>query len=164
MADIQEMKPIKTAHGMLEVYTDWDCEGAIYMKNPKTIERYKEIMKEEPDSEKYGIFWAFSEAQYKEGKEKMKKLGFYKDGQKIYSFGMGNYGTSKELIDDFFDFYSNRRKRAAEECDPQEVYLYEYDNHECMIGWDGDEPAYKIIVNMYGEKVAKGITRFSVKN
>ena len=164
MANIQEMEPIKTAHGMLEVYTDWDCEGAIYMKNPKTIERYKEIMTEEPDSNKFGIFWAFSDKQFDEGKAKMKELGFYKDGQKIYSFGAGGYGTSKKLIDDFFAFYRNRSKRAAEECDPQEVYLYEYDNHECMIDWDGDKAAYDIIVSMYGKDVANGITRFSVMN
>lgn len=160
MADIQEMKPIKTFHGMLEVYRDWDCEGAIYMRNPKTIERYRELQDEHPDSDKYGIFWAFSKEQYEEGKKKMKELGFYQEGQKIYSFGAGGYGTSKELIDKFFSFYADRRKMIAKECDPQEVYLYEYNNHECMLSWDSDEPAYKIIVDTYGKEIADSITRF----
>ena len=162
--DLQRLKPIKTAHGMLRVYRNWGNEGAIYMENPQTINRYKELGKEEPDSQKYGIFWAFSDEQFEEGKEKMKQLGFYQEGQKIYAFGGGGYGTSKELIDDFFNFYKNRRKRMAAECDPQEVYIYEYNNHECMLDWDGDDAAYKLIVDMYGEEVAKGITRFSVKN
>ena len=162
MANIQKMKPIKTANGLLKVYRDWDCEGAIYMENPQTIKRYKELGKEEPDCDKYGIFWAFTDKQFDEGKARMKQLGLYTDGQKIYSFGGGGYGVSSDLIDQFFGFYAERKKRMAAECDPQEVYLYEYNNHECMIGWEGDEPAHKIIVDMYGEEVAKSITRFSV--
>ncbi len=162
MADIQKMKPIKTAHGMLEVYTNWDQEGAICMRNPKTIDRYKEIMKEEPDSDKYGIFWAFSDRQFEEGVDRMIEKGLFKKGEKVYSIGAGGYGVNKKLIDDFFVFYKNRRKRAADECDPQEVYLYEYNNHECMIDWDGDKAAYDIIVSMYGEEVANGVKRFSV--
>lgn len=161
MADIEMLEPITTAHGVLEVWRDWDCEGAIGMKGAKTIKRYKELSDEHPDSDKYGIFFAFSKEQYEEGKARMKELGFYKDGQKIYSFGMGGYGTSKELIDAFFNFYAERSKLMAKECDPQEVYIYEYNNHECMLSWDGDEPAYKIIVEMYGEEIAKSITRFN---
>lgn len=160
MADIENLSPIKTAHGMLEIYKDWDCEGAIYMKNPKTLNRYIELSNEQPDSDKYGIFWAFSNEQYENGKSRMKELGFYKDGQKIYSFGAGGYGTSKESIDKFFGFYNERAKKIVAECDPQEVYLYEYDNHECMLSWDGDEPAINIIVNIYGKEIADTITRF----
>ena len=144
----------------MEVYRNWDSEGALYMKGARTIKCYIELMNEHPDTDKYGIFWAFSDKQYEEGKARMKRLGFYHDGQKIISFGSGGFGTSEELIDKFFDFYKERNKKAVKECDPQEVYIYEYNNHECMLGWDGDEPAYKIIVDMYGEEIAKGITRF----
>ena len=159
--NVKRIRPIKTANGTLKLFLDWDHEGAIYMENAKTIDRYKEIMSEEPDSEKYGIFWAFSDEQFEEGKARMKELGLYSEGQKIWSFGTGGYGVSEKLIDDFFAFYKNRRQRAADECDPQEVYLYEWNNHECMIGWSGDEPAYNVIVDMYGENIAKGITRFA---
>ena len=162
MADIETMRPIRTAQGLLEIYRDWDCEGAIYMKNAYTINRYKELKDEEPDSDKYGVFWAFNNKQFEEGLSKMKALGLYKDGQKIYSFGSGGYGTSSELLDDYFNFYAERRKRIAKECDPQEVYLYEYNNYECMIDWDGDAAAYRCVVDIFGEKRAKEIIRFNV--
>ena len=160
MADIEKLNPVKTAHGLLEIYRDWDCEGAIYMKNAKTIKRYIELQNEHPESENYGIFWAFSDTQYNEGIQKMKELGFYKDGQKVYSFGNGGYGTSELLLNQFFDFYVQRQKKVSVECDPQEVYLYEYNNHECMLSWDGDEAAYNIILDIYGEDIANTIKRF----
>lgn len=146
---------------MLEIYRNWDCEGAIYMKNAKTIERYRQIQDEQPDSEEHGIFWAFNNKQFDDGLEKMKERGLYKDGSTVFSIGNGGYGVSRELIDKFFDFYKDRKKRVAAECDPQEVYLYEYNNYECMIDWDGDKKAYDAIVDIYGEEIAKGITRFS---
>ena len=161
MANLEKLKTIDTTHGKLEVFRDWDCEGALHMKGAKTIKRYQQLNDEQLDSEKYGIFWAFSNSQYEEGKARMKELGFYKDGQTIYDFGMGGFGTSKELIDKFFNFYKERDKRIAKECDPQEVYIYEYNNHECMLDWDGDEPAYKKVVSIFGKEVAKGITRFN---
>lgn len=160
MADIQELEPITTAHGVLEVYRNWDYDGAIGMKNPKTIKRYVEIRDEHPESEKYGIFYAFNDKQYEEGKSKMKELGLYKEGQKIYSFGAGGFGTSKELIDKFFNFYKEQDKIVSRECDPQEVYLYEYNNHECMLSWDGDEAAFRMVEEIFGKEVAGSITRF----
>lgn len=160
MAELQYIKTLKTSRGELKVYRDWDSEGALYMTGAQTIKRYIELMDEHPDSDKYGIFWAFSNKQYEEGKARMKQLGFYRDGQKIYSFSSGGFGTSKELIDKFFDFYKERDKKVTEGCDPQEVYIYEYNNHECMLSWDGDEEAYNIIARMYGEEIAKQITRF----
>ena len=159
MADIQEMNPIKTKNGLLEIYRDWDCDGAIYMKNPKTIHRYKALIDKHPDSDEYGIFWAFSNKQFDEGLEKMKNRGLTKDGEKIYSIGAGGYGVKKELIDAFFNFYEERDRQIAKECDPQEVYLYEYNNHECMIAWEGDEAAYKIVAKIFGNEAEK-IKRF----
>lgn len=155
----EKLKPIKTSRGMLRIYRDWDNEGAIYMENAKTIKRYIELSNDQPDSDKYGIFWAFSEKQYEEGKERMKQLGFYLDGQKIYSFGMGGYGTSKEKIDAFFDYYKDRDKMVAKECDPQEVYFYEYNNFECMLDWEGDKRAYDKVVGIFGQDIAKTIRR-----
>jgi hypothetical protein len=51
----------------------------------------------------------------------------------------------------FFKFYDDSRAAIPKECDPQEVYFYEYNNHECMIAWDGDKEAYDLIVG-YGGK------------
>ena len=67
-------------------------------------------------------------------------------------------GTRKG-IDDFMYFYEERDKQIPKECDPQEVYFYEYNNHECCYGWEGDTPAYELIVNYFGEDVAKAIKR-----
>ena len=157
--DLERLKPIKTAHGVLKVYRNWSHKGAICMENPQTIKRYKELSNEEPDSQKYGIFWAFSNKQFDEGIERMKELGLYQEGQKLYNIGGGGFGTSKELIRQFFDFYKNRRKRMAEECDPQEVYIYEWNNHECMISCD-DHDAFKVVVDIFGKKRANEVVRF----
>lgn len=160
MADIQELKPIQTAHGLLEIYKDWDCEGAIYMKNPRTLRRYHQISDEEPDCDKYGIFWAFGGDQFDNGYKKLVQLGHIKDGDKVVRFGSGGFAASKEHLDKFYAFYDERDKKVAAECDPQEVYLYEYNNYECMIGFDGDEQAYNVVVRIFGEETAKKVKRF----
>lgn len=49
-------------------------------------------------------------------------------------------------------------KQQAAECDPQEVYFYEYNNHECQ--YHDDTHAYAIIVDIFGEDIAKQIKRF----
>ena len=157
--NVQRIKPIKTKNGMLKLFQDWDHCGAIYMENAQTIERYRELEDDHPDSNKYGIFWAFSDQQFEEGKAKMKERGLYKDGQKIWSFGMGGYGVDEKLIDEFFNYYKNRRKIVAAECDPQEVYIYEWNNHECMISCD-DHDAFKVVVDTFGKEIAKNVVRF----
>lgn len=43
----------------------------------------------------------------------------------------------------------------------REVYFYEYNNHECMIDWDGDLSAIRIIIDIWGVAIAEKITRFS---
>ena len=57
------------------------------------------------------------------------------------------------------EFYDKRDKQISQECDAQEVYFYEYNNHECCYGWEGDAPAYELIVDYFGEDVAKTIKR-----
>lgn len=51
----------------------------------------------------------------------------------------------------------------AEECDPYEVYCYEYNNHECGISWDGDLGAISLIVDYWGANVAHTIRRRSAQ-
>lgn len=58
-----------------------------------------------------------------------------------------------------FDISDDKAGGNPKECDPQEVYFYEYNNHECMIAWDGDKEAYDLIVGYWGEEVAKTIKR-----
>ena len=74
--------------------------------------------------------------------------------------GTGLIGT-QEGITDYLKQYDEPERRIKEECNPQEVYFYEYNNHECMIAWDGDLDAIKIIIARWGVEVAKTIKRFN---
>ena len=94
-----------------------------------------------------------------EGYKHLVELGHIKDGDKIcQDKDTGAFGT-KDGLAAFFKFYDDSRAAIPKECDPQEVYFYEYNNHECMIAWDGDKEAYDLIVGYWGEEVAKTIER-----
>jgi hypothetical protein len=117
----------------------------------KTIARYKEIVNSHPVVMNE-CFFAFSKEQFYEGLEKInveRDLVLSRDG--------GLYGTQKGL-EEFFSFYEENHKRVALECDPQEVYDYEFNNHECEISQE-DGPAIDIIVNYFGIDIAKTIKR-----
>ena len=154
----------KLASG-LEFYRDFEnSEGAICMTNAKTVKRYHELKYEsQPDCDKYGVFFAFSNEQFENGYKRLVELGHIKDGDKVkrYSESSGLFGASVEKLKSFFGFYADKDKLIREECDPQEVYFYEYNNHECMYDWEGDENAIKIIIDVWGVDVARTIVRFS---
>ena len=152
------IKTVKTKRGVLKICKDTENDS-IYIKNPITLARYRELTNSHPDCDKHGIFWAFSNKQFEEGKAKMKELGLYTDGQKIYSIGWGGYGVNKELIDKYFSFYENRKKTIAQECEPQEVYLYEWSNHECGYTCD-DTAAFAITKDIFGKERASKVERF----
>ena len=46
----------------------------------------------------------------------------------------------------------------SEECDPQEVYDYEYSNHECSYVGD-DTEAIEIVIAYFGKERAKEVER-----
>lgn len=133
---------------------DWNCDGSIRMHKPKTVDLYHKL-KYDFNAEMHDCFFAFSDQQFNEGVEK-----FNLHGKKLYHAGMGLYGT-KEGIDDFFEQYKDPEKEIKEKCNPQEVYFFEYNNHECMINWEGDLDPIKIIISIWGEDVAKTIVRRS---
>ena len=90
----------------------------------------------------------------------MKGIRPLNDGEKIYSFGAGGYGT-KDGIERLFKFYEDMEARIKNECDPQEVYCYEYNNHECCIAFDGDIEAIRLVARIWGVETAKTIKRRS---
>ena len=101
------------------------------------MKTYRQIKDQQPVL--FECFFAFSNEQFAEGK---KKAGI--EGKKILDGGHGLYGT-KEGIQKLFDHYDNVDKEVAEQCDPQDVYDYEFNNHEC--GYTNtDEEAIKIVV------------------
>ena len=106
--------------------------------------KYTEIKDEQP--EMIECFFAFSNTQFAEG---IKKHNL--EGKKICNHPGGLYGT-REGIEKMMAFYDNQSKCIAEECDPQEVYNYEFGNHECSYTND-DTEAIKIVVAYFGDNV-----------
>lgn len=159
---MNEIKTVKTSRGELRYYRDWDnSEGGIVMLNPQTIDRYKAIKETHPDADAIGVFFAFSQEQFAENRQKLIDLGtLAPDAQiKYHPHISGLYGT-EESIGKFLAAYDDRAKLIPEECDPQEVYFYEWNNYETMYSWDGDAEAIKTILEYFGMEAAMSLTRF----
>lgn len=140
---------------------DWECDGALRLQNPKTIDHYQKLKYDasQVDVYKWNLFFAFSDQQFEEGKQK----AHITDDMKIYRYGYGMFGTHEGYVK-YMKYLAELDARIAKECDPQEVYVYEYNNHECMINWEGDDDAIAIIIDTWGPDVAKKIKRYSVQN
>lgn len=65
----------------------------------------------------------------------------------------------KDSIENLQKAYDNLNERVKNECNPQEVYFYEYNNHECQFGWSGDKEPMEIIKSIWGEEIANTIER-----
>ena len=142
-------------------------DGVIEWEGEKTLDLYRHLngsdynKKNEMSritSDRTKCFFAFNNEQFKEGYDTMKP--HLAEGEKIISIGAGCY-FSKSGYEMFLKACDNIGKRIKEECDPQEVYCYEYNNHECMYSGDGDLDVMRMIIDYYGVKVAKGIERFN---
>jgi hypothetical protein len=131
--------------------------GVLDYKHAHTLKRYKELCDErcKVDVSKYDCFFAFSDKQFSEGLKSIRPL---QEGEKIVSIGAGGYGT-KDGAKRLFEFYDSINDKIRSECNPQEVYVYEYNNHECCLDWDGDLNAIRIIATVWGEDVARTIKR-----
>lgn len=81
-----------------------------------------------------GIFYAFSDKQFEEG---MKKCG-YDENTKLVKDGMGGFGT-KEAFDERRKFYKKINDEIREKCTPEEIFEYEWWNHECGLTYDYSE-------------------------
>lgn len=114
------------------------------------MNNYQELIgKQAPMNE---CFFAFSKEQYNEGVAKHNLFD-----KKLYSTGMGLVGTY-EGIKAFKKFYDDQATQIANECDPQEVYDYEFGNHEC--GYTGDDAeAIDIVIGYFGYDKAKEVKR-----
>jgi hypothetical protein len=111
---------------------------------------YQDIKNQQPILR--DCFFAFSTQQFEEGITKHNL-----EGQKIYRGMSGLYGTESG-IKELLNFYSDVNDRIAKECNPQEVYDYEFDNHECSITCD-DTDAMMIIVSTFTEEQVKNVKR-----
>lgn len=156
----KDINTIQTTRGELRYYRDWaNFDGGVVMLNAQTIDRYKELKNQHPNADECGVFFAFSNKQFVEGYKHLVELGHIKEGDKIIQANLGGLFGTREGMDKFFNFYDESNKLIPQECDPQEVYFYEYNNHESMIAWDGDKDAFQLIVRYFGENVANTIHR-----
>lgn len=112
--------------------------------------KYQELKNQQPVLEE--CFFAFSNEQFAEG---VKEHNL--EGKKIYSGNYGVYGTKEGLLK-LRAFYDGVHQQIAEQCSPQEVYDYEFDNHECTYVGD-DEEAIDIVLDIFGVEKAKTVVR-----
>jgi hypothetical protein len=101
---------------------------------------YQEIKNQQPVL--FECFFAFSDQQYNEGIEKHNL-----QGKKIYRAHGGLYGTH-EGISKLYADYDAITKQISEQCNPQEVYDYEFGNHECSYICD-DSEVMKIVISQF---------------
>lgn len=111
---------------------------------------YQEIKNEQPVLRE--CFFAFSKEQLEEG---IKKHNL--EGKKIFRGVGGLFGT-EEGIKEFYGFYDKMTKRIGQECNPQEVYNYEFDNHECSYTND-DTESMMICLSYFTDEQCKTIKR-----
>lgn len=90
-----------------------------------------------------GVFWAFSNKQFDEGKTPLE------EGDSYVSIGAGGYLPKSKLQEfkDGMDTMSDWTKEAAQQLDAEEVILHELSNYECF--YTGDiEPAMEVLEGM----------------
>lgn len=112
-----------------------------------TYQEYKEINPVMKD-----CFFAFSNQQMAEG---IKEHNL--EGVEIFSADYGLYGT-KEGIKEFLGHYDKISEEIKNNCNPQDVYNYECDNHEVSFTND-DSEVIDIIIDYFGIDKAKEIKR-----
>lgn len=134
---------------------DWDRDGYLVISGAKTLDTYKELCQKEYEYNNPEIFFAFND----EGvKEKRKELGL--EDKEVFHYGGGLCGT-KEGLKKFTEDMEAIREEKRKKCDPYEVYLYEYNNHESFISWDGDLEPARIIVRIWGKETLDSIKRLN---
>ena len=142
-----------------EFAPNWDNDGVLEYRNAKTLKRYLELKDEQSnvDMKQFDVFFAFSNEQFAEGLKSIRPLA---EGEKLVRVGAGGFGT-KDGAKRLFEFYDGIDAKIKAECDPQEVYVYEYNNHECCISWDGDLEAIRLVISIFGEDAARKINRYN---
>ena len=158
----ENIMTVTTTRGELRYTVDGD--GFIHMLNPQTIKRYHQLRwEEQPDLTAMGVFFAFSNEQFEEGKKSLEKRGFLNNGKKIVRRPAGSFGTADSILD-MMEWYDEQDKKIKSECDPQEVYFWEFNNHETPYGWDGDVEIMKIIVTTWDYNTAVALKRYCRSN
>ena len=103
-----------------------------------------------------GCFFAFSDEQFTKG---INELGISMEEAKniIYKGDYGLYGT-REGLTAYRAAIKENSAHITAECDPQEVYDYEFYNQECGCIND-DTEAMKLVIAYFGEDKARTVRR-----
>lgn len=141
-------------------WQDWDeHDGMLSWEGAKTMTLYCELEdnRTQIDLTAYDMFAAYTDKQFKDGIASIRPLG---EGEKLIDYGCGVFGT-RDGIAKYEQYCIAIKKRIAEECDPQEIYCYEFNNHESMSAYDGDMDAVLIVAHLFGWSVCRRLKRFS---
>lgn len=111
---------------------------------------YSDLKRKDPVL--WECFFAFSNEQFAEGKAKM-----IPEGKTITRGPHGLFGTQEGIAKLFAD-YDAKDAQIASECEPQEVYAYEFNNHECSYT-NNDSEAFAIVERIFGKERAKTVKR-----
>lgn len=142
----------------VKITRDWERDGYLIIENAQTLNHYLELCSELNNHEYEGIGFAFTNEQFEHILSKLRPQ--LKEGEKIIQFCSGGFATP-DGYQKMLTFSNDIHKAIAEECDPQEVYYYEYNNYECCIGYEGDTPAIQKILKLFGEEKARKIKRYN---
>ena len=153
------MGKIITLPSGLQISRDIDNDNCIIMHNPKTINRYLELREQwsNVSTLKFDCFYAFSDSQFHKGLSRIRPL---KEGEQLCRGGGGLYGT-KDGMQRYFQAMRECADKIKDECDPQEVYCYEYNNHEAQISWEHDNQIMEMVTSIFGKDAASKIIRLN---
>lgn len=120
------------------------------------------VYDERKDPVMHECFFAFSKEQFQQGVKNNHLEDALAQGR-IKSGGAGLYGTLeglRRLHDDYLRIEVEQREAlVAAGVTPQDAYLAEYDNYECMYHWDGDIDALRRTAFWFGINALRRIHR-----
>lgn len=109
------------------------------------MSKYQELKEKASKVSMPGIFYAFSNQQFKEGLVKIGLLkenetldDFQKKGIKITTDGLGGYGL-KEAFAERRKQYDTIDEEIKANCTADEIFEYEWWNHECGLTYSYTE-------------------------
>lgn len=128
--------------------------------NAKTINRYRELCDKQSNFTSPEITYIFAgstEEANRKCDEWLKRICKTKDDIVVGPSGMV---ATKEAYKQWIDNINECNRLIKEECDPNEVYWYEFNNYECPINSEGDTRPIEFIIEIFGEEVARKIRRY----
>lgn len=120
------------------------------------------VYDERREPKMHECFYAFGKEQFQDAIKAYNLEDALKHGQ-IRSGGAGLYGTVeglRRLHEDYGRMEVEQRiALTSAGVTPQDCYLAEYDNHECMYDWDGDLNALRKVAFWFGVDACRRIQR-----